>query len=99
MKRNRIVWLLALVLLGWSFAQDRAGGGRPGGVPARALQSGGYPDVAVDYLDALKDNPKAPKEILDVWDWEMSKSLRAASKWAYTEKEAEGGRGARPTRT
>jgi len=54
----------------------------------RALQGGGYPDVAVDYLNALKDNPKAPKEILDVWDWEMSKSLRAASRWAYNETEA-----------
>jgi hypothetical protein len=54
----------------------------------RALQEGGYPDVAVDYLNALKDDPKAPKEIVNVWDWEMSKSLRAAAKWAYNEAEA-----------
>ena len=87
MKRNRIVWLLVLVLLGWSFARTARAVDDPVEF-LRALQSGGYPDVAVDYLNALKDNPKAPKEILDVWDWEMSKSLRAASKWAYTEKEA-----------
>jgi hypothetical protein len=86
MKRNRIVWLLALVLLGWSFARSARAVDDPVEF-LRALQGGGYPDVAVDYLNALKDNPKAPKEILDVWDWEMSKSLRAASKWAYNETE------------
>jgi tetratricopeptide (TPR) repeat protein len=54
----------------------------------RALQNNGYPDVAVDYLNALKKDPGAPKEILGVWDWEMSKSLKAAAKWAYSETDA-----------
>ena len=40
-----------------------------------ALRSGGYPDVAADYLNALKNDPNAPKEILDNWDWEMSRTL------------------------
>jgi hypothetical protein len=53
-----------------------------------ALRDGGYPDVAEDYLNALKNDPKAPKKILDVWDWEMSRILRAEAKVAYDEKEA-----------
>jgi hypothetical protein len=53
-----------------------------------ALRDGGYPDVAVDYLNALKKDPQAPKAVLDVWDWEMSRTLRADAKVAYDEKQA-----------
>ena len=42
------------------------------------LQKEGYADVAVDYLDQLKADPNAPKEIMDLWDLEMSRSKKEA---------------------
>ena len=48
-----------------------------------ALQDNGYGDVAVDYLESIKDQPKAPKEVMELWDLEMSRSLRAAARAAY----------------
>ena len=53
-----------------------------------ALQKGGYSDIAVDYLKTLMDQPDAPKEIVSLWDFEMSRSLRASAKMAYNEAEA-----------
>lgn len=53
-----------------------------------AMQKNGYSDIAVDYLKMIKDQPKAPKDVLDRWDLEMSQSLRAAAKTAYNETEA-----------
>lgn len=53
-----------------------------------ALQDNGFSDVAVDYLKAIKEQPDGPKQVLDVWNLEMSRSLRAASKSAYSEADA-----------
>ncbi len=49
------------------------------------LQREGYADVAIDYLDQIKADPGAPKDVLDVWDLEMSRSKRDAAdqKLAY----------------
>ena len=53
------------------------------------LQKEGYADVAIDYLDQLKADPNAPKEIMDVWDLEMSRSKKAARQGqAYSDAQA-----------
>src|SRR6516164_2225877 len=41
-----------------------------------ALQSRHYGDTAVEFLQAAKSSPDASAEIRDLWDLEMSKSLR-----------------------
>ncbi len=41
------------------------------------LVNRGYPDVAVDYLTAMKDKPELSAGAKDLWDLEMSKALRA----------------------
>jgi len=52
------------------------------------LQKEGYPDVAIDYLDQIKADPNAPKEIMDLWDLEMSRSKKEAAKRAYSDAQA-----------
>jgi len=48
-----------------------------------------YPDVAIDYLEQLKSDPQnAPKEIMDVWDLEMSRSKKEAAGHAYSAAQA-----------
>ncbi len=47
------------------------------------LQKDGYADVAIDYLDQMKSDPSTPKEIMDLWDLEMSRSKKEAAKPAY----------------
>jgi hypothetical protein len=42
------------------------------------MQREGYADVAIDYLNQLKADPNAPKEVGDVWDLEMAKSKKQA---------------------
>jgi hypothetical protein len=41
-----------------------------------ALQSRHYGDTAIEFLQAAKSRPDASAEIRDLWDLEMSKSLR-----------------------
>ena len=41
------------------------------------LQKNGYGDMAVQYLEILAKRPDLPPEVRDVWDLEMSRSLRA----------------------
>ncbi|HEY4759892.1 MAG TPA: hypothetical protein VIH42_04865, partial [Thermoguttaceae bacterium] len=88
MKTNRllaIVYLLFIVLDCW----------RTCGAEARsmtflhALQERGYGDVAVDYLNMLKQRDDLPNELRETWDLEMSKSLRSAAGSAYNAREAE----------
>jgi TolA-binding protein len=55
----------------------------------RRLQETGYGDMAVDYLKMLQSSPNIPVQVREVWDLEMSRSLRAASKTAFDAKEAE----------
>ncbi len=53
------------------------------------LQKEGYADVAVDYLDSIKTDPDAPKEILDVSDLEMSRSMKEqARQGSYSDAKA-----------
>jgi tetratricopeptide (TPR) repeat protein len=52
------------------------------------LQREGYADVAIDYLDQLKSDPNTPKEIMDLWDLEMSRSKKEAVKLAYSDAQA-----------
>ena len=54
-----------------------------------ALQQNGYGDMAVEYLKTLKDQPDLPPEVREVWDLEMSKSLKAAASAAFDAKEYE----------
>src|SRR3972149_172916 len=53
----------------------------------RALQEQGYGDVAVDYLNMLKQRDDMPKPLRETWDLEMSRSLRVAAENAYNAKE------------
>ena len=54
-----------------------------------ALQENGYGDMAVEYLKMLAKQPDLPPEVRDVWDLEMSKSLKAAAADAFDAKEYE----------
>ena len=42
-----------------------------------ALQTRGYGDTAIDFLQSVKKNPTASPAVAEVWDLEMSNSLRA----------------------
>ncbi len=53
------------------------------------LQRTGYGDMAVQYLDLLAKRPDLPPEIRDVWDLEMSKSLKAAAADAFDARDRE----------
>ena len=44
------------------------------------LQREGYYDVAINYLDELKADPNPPKEVMELWDLEMSRSKNGAVK-------------------
>lgn len=62
------------------------GGTSAGEEPLRfvhALQRSGYGDMAVEYLNLLAKRPNMPAEIREVWDLEMSKSLKAAAADAF----------------
>jgi len=48
-----------------------------------ALQAKDYHEVVVDYLNMLKQQEPMPPEVAEVWDLEMSKSLRGAAGRAY----------------
>ncbi len=49
------------------------------------MQAEGFADISVEYLYGLKEQPNAPKEVVELWDLEMSRSKRAAAKLAYNE--------------
>ncbi len=53
------------------------------------LQQKNYHEVAVDYLKMLKQLPRMPDELAQVWDLEMSKSLRGAANQAFNREESE----------
>lgn len=55
----------------------------------QVLRENGYGDMAVEYLLILDKRPDLPKEVRDVWELEMSKSLRAAAANAYDVHEYE----------
>lgn len=55
----------------------------------RALQDNGYGDMAVEYLNVLDKQPDLRKEIRDVWDLEMARSLKSSASAAFDAKEAE----------
>jgi len=55
----------------------------------QALRENGYGDMAVEYLRILDKRPDLPKEVRDVWDLEMSRSLQAAAADAYDAREYE----------
>lgn len=55
----------------------------------RGLQEKGYSDVSVEYLKWLRKQPSMPAEIADVFDLEMSRSLRGAANTAFNAEEAQ----------
>ncbi|MCY2995365.1 MAG: hypothetical protein NTY19_47000 [Planctomycetota bacterium] len=52
-----------------------------------ALQKNGYEDIAVEHLKTLQKQPNLPAELRDVFDLELSNSLRGAANRAYDAKE------------
>jgi tetratricopeptide (TPR) repeat protein len=87
MKLSRMLLVAALAAFGWLGSRTAQAVDDPVEF-LHALQDGGYPDIAVEYLKAIKDKPDAPKEIIALWDLEMSRSLRASASMAYNEEEA-----------
>ncbi len=71
---RRSLSLGTLLILGWlmsaASAEDRDL------AFVHALQSRHYGDTAVEFLQAAKSSPDASTEIRDLWDLEMSRSLR-----------------------
>lgn len=55
----------------------------------RALREKGYHEIAVDYLNMLKQQPSLSPEVAAVWDLEMSKCLRGAANRAINPKDFE----------
>jgi len=55
----------------------------------RAAQAQGYGEVALDYLEQLRAAGRAPAELKETWDLELSRSYRAAVAEAYNAAEAE----------
>jgi tetratricopeptide (TPR) repeat protein len=53
-----------------------------------ALQEKGYHDIAVEYLNMLKQR-QLPPEVAAIWDLEMSKSLRGSANRAFNPKDFE----------
>ena len=83
----KIRWILATVVLASLAVSPAQAEDRPSDF-LHALQEKGYGDVAVEYLNQMKESGAMPAEVADVFDLEMAKSLRAAVKGAYDEKEA-----------
>jgi hypothetical protein len=54
-----------------------------------ALQAKDYHDVAVEYLKKLRAEANPPAELMEVWDLEMSRSLRGAANRAYNPQDFE----------
>lgn len=82
--------LLALILCGPFFLSPKQAAADE--EPLRFVQilrETGYGDMAVEYLLILDKRPDLPKEVRDVLDLEMSKSLRAAAANAYDVREYE----------
>ncbi len=79
-----------------AFCVTLAVGGEPASFGAeqtlafvRGLQEKGYADVSVEYLKWLRQQPNMPAEVADVFDLEMSKSLRGAANSAFNAEEAQ----------
>jgi tetratricopeptide (TPR) repeat protein len=83
--RIALAALLATLVTGWAAA------------PAaeqpleflHGLQEKDYGDVAIDYLNMLKAGGNMPEAVREVWDLEMSKSLRASASRAFDAKDFE----------
>ncbi len=86
MKSARL-WLCSYFALGLLAAAGSAAEVRPLEF-LRELQARGYHDFAVEYLEMLQQTGELPEEIADVFDLEMSKSLRGAANRAYDAKQA-----------
>ncbi len=54
-----------------------------------ALQEKDYGDIAVEYLKTGKEKGNLPPAVAEVWDLEMSKSLRASATRAFDAKDFE----------
>ena len=87
--RTTCALFCVLAMLGPVAATARAAAAKDESVEfLHLLQKEGFGDEAVDYLNQLKDDPNAPKEITDLWDLEMSRSKSEAAKHAYSPSEA-----------
>ena len=53
------------------------------------MQEKGYHEIAVEYLNMLKQQPALPPDMASVWDLEMSKSLRGSATRALNAKDFE----------
>ncbi len=78
---------LCLVLL--CLVASAAWGTEPANEFLEALQKKGYGEAGTDYMEMLKAHGKVPPEMLENWDWQMSKCLSLAVKEAFNKGEAE----------
>ncbi|MGD0382377.1 MAG: hypothetical protein ABSA77_02570 [Thermoguttaceae bacterium] len=78
MKIVRLLLVIILLVVAGHFRPAWGGEVRPT-VFLHALQKD-YGDMAVDYLNMLKQNDDLPEELRESWDLEMSKSLRSAAR-------------------
>lgn len=89
----KTVYTWAIILASCLFAsqvQAAAKGDEPESLQfLHQLQQNGYGDFAVEYLKILEKQSNLPAAIRDVFDLEMSESLRAAADASYDEKESE----------
>ncbi|MGW8257205.1 MAG: hypothetical protein ACWGMZ_06960 [Thermoguttaceae bacterium] len=54
-----------------------------------ALREQGYGDLAVDYLNQLKESGDWPEPLRTTWDLEMCRCLRVAARDAYNARESQ----------
>src|SRR5690349_18966271 len=53
----------------------------------KALQKQGYGELAVEFLEQLQASGKMPPDLAEIWDLEMSTSLRLSANEAYNRQE------------
>ncbi|HZZ73749.1 MAG TPA: tetratricopeptide repeat protein [Pirellulales bacterium] len=88
-RRSCFLWRLAALsiaamLLPAALAVPRAAAGEPYLEFVHALQRNGYGDLAVGYVESWKTRPNVPPAVLEVYDLELSNSLRISAKEAAT---------------
>ena len=71
------------VLFVWCCAADGSLAGEPYVDFLRGLQSRGYGEQALAYIDSIAERPDLPEELKGMLDLERSKSLRLAANEAY----------------
>ena len=88
MKTTRAVAVVFSSIMLWSAAPATLAEEQPLRF-LHALQRNGYGDMAVEYLTILDQQADLTQEVREVWDLEMSESLKVAAAGAFDEREYE----------